>query len=268
MIDNKDNLPEGFLEDQLSKPKMYVKRYVYGEWSPDSMVEGGVFAEEHTIAQGHMIKSPIRTLDGINIYHEPTNHEYQIGVDPSEGSVDPCSITVVDKNTGEVVATFSQYVPNQVQVEKTAQLAMMYSLKAKPLVVPEGVGAGQAFIESFKKVYDYIYEREVFSQKRQKKTKKLGFYTTHATKLQLIENQRELFQKGFPKIRDKATVEEMKTFICTDEASQQGAGAQNGFHDDKIMSMMLAFYNVEPRLTDKIGDWTAPNYTVWDTQYS
>ena len=182
--------------------------------------------------------------------------------------MDPCAITVVDKNTGEIVATFSQYVPNQVQVEKCAQLAMMYSLKNKPLVIPEGVGAGQAFIESFKKVYDYVYEREVFNQRRQKKTKKLGFYTTHATKLQLIENMRESFTKGFAKLRDKGTVEELKTFIFTDEAAQKGAGAQNGFHDDKIMATMLAYWNVEPRVTDKSSDWEAPTYKVWEAEYA
>lgn len=246
MLDNKQNLAPAFIEDQLQKPALYVKRYVYGEWSPDSMVEGGVFAAEYIKEQAFYTKAPLRVIDGIQVFVEPLTHDYQIGVDPSVGATDPCSIVVVDREVGDVVASYSAFVPTNVIVEKTVQLAMLYSQFKKPLVVPESTGVGQALVEELKKVYERIYEREVFNQRERKTSKKLGFYTNFATKTQLIEHMKELFHRKFPKIRDAKVVEEMKTFIYTDTAQEKGAGAQTGYHDDRIMATMLAYWNIAP----------------------
>ena len=245
MNDNKDNLPDGFIETQLTKGEMYVRRFVYGEWSPDVLMDGQVFSEEVIRNQGLMVKEPIRSFDGINIYKEPENHEYQIGIDPSIGATDPCHICCVDKETGEEVANFTGFVPTNVITEKAVQIAMMYSKIKKPLMVPEVTGVGQALVEDLKKVYSPIYEREVFNQRERKTNKKLGFHTNYATKTQLIEHMKTLFQKNFPKWRDKESVNEMKTFIYSDEARMQGAGAQHPFHDDRIMAKMLAYWNIE-----------------------
>lgn len=252
MMDNKENLPPDYIESQLNQPKQYVMRYVHGEWSPDSMVQGGVFAEDYVKDQAFHVKAPLREFDGIKIYQEPRAEDYQIGVDPSEGAVDPCSITVVSKDSGEIVATYSQFVPLNVITDKILQLAYMYSLKSKPLVIPEVQGGGQAVVEDLKKKYARIYEREIFNQREKKTTKKLGFFTNYATKVQLIENMKNLFQKKFAKVRDKQTHDELKTFIYSDEARMKGAGAQNGYHDDKIMSMMLAYWGITaPTLREK-----------------
>lgn len=246
MIDNKDNLPDGFIESQLTKPALWVRRFVYGEWTPDVLVDGAVFSSEYIDRQKLMVKQPIKVIDGLNIYEEPKIVDYQIGIDPSIGSTDPCAIVVVNKESGEVAATYSAFVPTNVITEKAVQLAMMYSLEKKPLIVPEATGIGQALVESLKLVYDNIYEREVFNQREQKNTKKLGFYTNYATKSQLVEATKELFHKGFPKLRDAKLVDELKTFVYTDEASEKGAGAQSGYHDDRIMAMMLAYWNIKP----------------------
>lgn len=248
MLDNKDNLSKEFIDDQLTKGELYKRRYVYGEWTPDTMVQGGVFQEEYIKEQKLHVRTPIREFDGIKIFVEPEKkHEYQIGVDPSQGVIDPCGIKVVDKDNGELVASFKGFVNTEVQVEKTVQLAMLYSTFKKPLVIPEVNGAGQAFVEQLKKVYDYIYERERFVKRAYETTNVLGWNTSHATKTQLIENMKSIMSKHFAKIRDADTVEEMLTFIYTDEASLKGAGAQNGYHDDQIMATMLAYWNVIPR---------------------
>lgn len=245
MLDNKANLKPEYLADQLAKPKLYVDRYVYGIWSPDTLVEGTVFPAHQIDFINSTLQDPIRSFDGINIYHNPEQHNYQIGVDPSIGSEDPCHIVVVDVDTGEEAANFTGYVPNNVIVQKCFQLCTMYSLKNEPMVVPEVTGVGQAFVEEFKKIYSNIYVREVFNHRENKKTQKLGFFTNYSTKVQLIEHFRELLDKKFPKIRDKKTLDEFRVFIYTDEAAQKGAGAQKGYHDDRVMAKLLAYWNVE-----------------------
>jgi hypothetical protein len=246
MLDNRGNLSEQFIQSELAKPERYVKKYVYGEWSPDSLVEGGVFAEDYIKQQAFYIKKPIREFDGIKIYAEPKVHDYQIGVDSSEGAVDPCSIKVVDKDTGEEVASYNEFVPVNVQIQKIMQLAMMYSLKRKPLLVIETNASGTAVIESVKKQYDNIYEREIFNYREQKYLKKLGFQTNFSSKALLIENFNALLAKKYVIIRDRITHEEMKVFVYSDEAQKKGAGAQSGYHDDNVIALMLAYFNVKP----------------------
>ncbi len=245
-LDNKAHLTEQFIQGELAKPEAYKLKFFYGQWDDKSMVEGGVFAEEHILNQRALIKAPIRTSGGIRIFEEPQNEEYQIGVDPSLGATDPCNITCISKTTGKVVATYTAYVPTNVIAEKAVQLALMYSLKEKPLIVPEATGVGQALVEALKPIYEEIYVREVYAAIQDKKSSKLGFYTTHATKTQLIENMKELFSKGFPKVYDEDTVNELNKFIYTDSAQEKGAGAQQGYHDDRVMGMLLAYWNVPP----------------------
>ena len=68
-----------------------------------------------------------------------------------------------------------------------------------------------------------------------------------SSKTRLIENMKVLMNKHYAKIRDAEVVEEMNTFIYSDEANQKGAGAQSGYHDDQLMATMLAYWGVVPR---------------------
>jgi len=245
MYDNKANLPEGFIEDQLTKGEMYVKRFVEGIWSTETMIEGRVFSSDIDKEQALFLKEPIREIAGIKIFFEPESHEYQIGIDPSTGAEDPTSIICVDKLTGDVVATFSGHVPTHVITTKAVMMAEMYSKYKKPLIIPEVTGIGQALIEDLKKQWDKIYEREVFSKRENRKIDKLGFSTNHATKLQLIENMTKLFHSKWPKLRDKAIMSEIEAFVWMDEAKMKGAGAPHPYHDDRVMAMMLAYWDLK-----------------------
>lgn len=248
-FDNKANLSAGYIEGELNKPELYKLKFLYGQWDDKSMVEGGVFAEEHITNQRALVKAPIRIMGGVRIFEEPDpTNEYQIGVDPSSGAVDPCSITCISKTTGRVVATYSAQVPHKVIAEKAVQIAIMYSMKERTLIVPEG--NDNTVVELLKPLWDNIYIREVYSAIQDKKTSKLGFYTTHATKTLLIENMKALFASGFPKIFDEDHVNELNKFIYTDSASEKGAGAQKGYHDDRVMSTLLAYWKVPPVYQD------------------
>ena len=259
-LDNKSHLTEQFIQSELLKPEAVKAKYFYGQWDDKSMVEGGVFAEEHILNQRAFVKPPIRVSGGIRIFEEPKNQSYQIGIDPSLGATDPSNITCISKDTGQVVATYTAHVPTNVIAEKAVQMALMYSLKEHPLLVPEATGVGQALVEALKPLYEEIYVREVYAAITDKKSSKLGFYTTHATKTQLIENMKTLFQAGFPKVYDEDTVNELNKFIYTDSAQEKGAGAQQGYHDDRVMGMMLAYWNVPPM------DFVNPKTVVTEKQ--
>ena len=245
MLDNKGNLPPGYLEDQLQREPGYVEKYVYGKWDLSSMVAGSVFEQTFISEQDALVIDPISTKDDIHIFHTPIpGHEYQIGVDPSEGAVDPCAIVVVDKSNEDDVATFNEFVPVDKQVDVTVELGWRYN---QAFVVPEiNNTSGGAFLTEFKKKYNRIYERKTYQKWDDKNTSKLGFQTNHATKAMLIEHFRTALRERFPKLRDKRIAHELKTFAYTDEAKKKGAGAQAGFHDDLVMATMMAYWEVTP----------------------
>ena len=124
MIDNEANLPPAYLADQLSKDDDYVQRYVYGRWERGLFTEGQVFAKEHV--QGQPTTEPVREFEGAKVFKEPENgHSYQMGLDPSEGIVDPAAIVIVDEITGETVLVWKDFVPPHVISDKAILFAIL-----------------------------------------------------------------------------------------------------------------------------------------------
>ncbi len=241
MLENKDNLPADYIEDQLNQPEDYIRRYVYGEWDIDILTENNVFPKEYIQRLERMIKKPIAIEEECEIWEQPKKHlTYQIGVDPSEGVIDPSSISVVSSE-GKKVAKFNGYIPIPALVEKVRFLYFKYN---KPLIIPEANSAGAALIEGIKDLK--IYRRRVFEYREKKEVKKVGWKTTYASKKALIAHFLNLLRQDFVKIYDKQTIEEMKTFVWSDSAKQKGAGAQRGFHDDDVISTMLAYWDLKP----------------------
>lgn len=248
MKDNAENLPDGFIETQMTKGRNYVTRFVEGIWTPDSFTEGTVFPEENIRAMEITKRKPLRELNGIKIYEEPKSEIYQIGVDPSIGGGDPGHISVVSTSSGKKVACYSGMVNTDTLVDRTMQLVDIYSTVTNPLVIPERNGVGQSYIEALRRKYDKIYiERRVNTIAKKRITEKLGWHTSYSSKMQLIDNFKTLLSKGFPKIYDEQTINEFKVFNYTDEASSQGASAPKGMHDDAVMSTLLAFWGVEAK---------------------
>ena len=261
MLDNKDNLPEDYIRRQIEgHDQKWIDRYVYGIWTPESLTEKTVFS-------GYQLrwiaKRPIKIEDGISYWEEPKHGRYKIGVDPSEGVIDPASISVVSGD-GKLVATFCAKVPIVGLAEKIKTL--YYKFNKPQIVVEVNDKAGGALLENIKDLN--IYRRQVFDFKDKRTSEKLGFKTNHSTKRMLISNFQDLMKKGFPKIYDQKTIEEFNTFVWSDEARQQGAGAQRGFHDDRVMSALLAFWEMSEERTEQFEVQKAmPKITKKTFQY-
>lgn len=246
MLDNSNNLPQDFIKDRLGREESYVRRFVHGEWTTDVLLKGSVFAKEHIKRLEAMRKPPLRLAEGCEIYEEPRpGLEYRMGVDPSEGIVDPSSISVVSSE-GRKVAKFNGMLPIVGLADKVKYLYYMYQ---KPLIVPESNSAGAALIREIRDLR--VYKRKRLDYREDRETEVLGFRTSWDSKQQLIAHFQTLLREGVPKIYDKKTHEEMKTFLWTDEATQQGAGAARGFHDDDIMSTLLAYWEFNPKKVDE-----------------
>jgi len=244
MLDNKENLPDDYIQDHLDSPERWVKKYVYGEWDESILTEDGVFAEEHINQAKAYVKEPEKTSKKIDIYESPRDSVYQIGVDPSSGAEDPCYITCVDKLSGNQVAVFHAHVPLHAVAEKVMDMADMYRGLKKPKIIVETQGGGNTVIEKLKENNYKLYRREVFGRKKDRKTEKLGWHTNAKTKPQLVHNFQELLEDNSIKIKDEQVPNEMNTFVFKNTGY---AAAQAGYHDDAVMGTMLAYWDVEPK---------------------
>jgi phage terminase large subunit len=235
------HLPWDYIRKQMGMGSDYVRRFVRGEWTTDVLLKGTVFAREHIQSLDAMVKNPISVEEGCEIY-EPyrAGLEYRMGVDPSEGVVDPSSISVVSSE-GKKVAKFNGKLPLQGLADRVKFLYYKYG---KPLIIPESNAAGAALIRDIRDLR--VYRRKHLDYKQDKETEKLGFRMSWDSKQQLINHFQKLLRDRTAKVYDRKTVEEMKSFMWTDEASMQGAGAARGFHDDDIISTMLAFWEFNP----------------------
>lgn len=247
MLDNATNLPDDFVKDRMNRDESYVRRFVHGEWSTDLLTKGAVFAKEYIRFLETFRKLPEAIEEGCEIYEQPKpNLEYRMGIDPSEGITDPSSISIVSSD-GRKVAKFNGKIPITGLADKVKFLYYKYR---KPLIVPESNSAGQALIREIRDLK--VYRRKVMDEKYDKETEKLGFRMASDSKAQLIQHFQQLLRANRVKIYDPKTTEEMKTFLWSDEASQSGAGAARGFHDDDIMSTMLAYWEHNPTKSDAI----------------
>lgn len=243
MVDNKANLPADYLEDQLNHDEAYVNRYVYGIWSPDYLIDAVVFAKEHIKKQEIIKREVLFSEEGVDFFEEPKHGvEYQMGVDSSEGSVDYSSISIINTLTGDKAAAFHQKIPIPGLIQKVRYLYFRFN---RCRIVPESNAAGMALLQGIRDLNVFI--RKVMDDHEGAETEKLGWKTSHATKQMLISNFQNLLRKNFVRINDTATIDEMKTFIWSDAAKQQGAGAQRGFHDDNLMATMLSYWEITPK---------------------
>lgn len=239
------HLPGDYIRKQLSMDADYVKRFVKGEWTTDVLLKGTVFAKEHIQYLETMRKPYLEKKEGCEIYEYPKPNEiYQIGVDPSEGVVDPSSITVVS-GEGKKVAKFNGFATIPELADKIKFLYYQYN---KALIIPEVNRS--SILEHIKDLK--VYKRRTLDLQTNRETEKLGFITSWASKQSLITHFQQLLRNKVPKIYDNRTIDEMKSFMYTNEATHQGAAAARGFHDDDIMSTMLAYWEFNPERVEEI----------------
>jgi hypothetical protein len=130
------------------------------------------------------------------------------------------------------------------------KIKFLYYKYGKPLIIPEQNNAGSALIREIRDLR--IYKRKNMDEKWDKQTEKLGFRTSWQTKSQLIQHFQSLLRDKAVRIYDEKTVNEMNTFLWNDDATQKGAGAARGFHDDDVMSTLLAYFDWSPKKTDEL----------------
>jgi len=246
------HLSQAYIDDLMKYPDYWKKQFVFGEWDTAIMGDRNVYHLDiiREIEKNIIPADKCKFLEDIRIYKDVDKEDVlQMGVDVSEGiGGDASVLSVVNCKDGEEIAFWQGQLPPDILVEKALRLINYLNAKTKVrmLVVPEINGLGVAFLTHMKKTYSNIYRREVFLKQTKERKEVLGWKTSTSTKPLLINNHVDLLRNKHLIVHTPELIEQMKTFVYTDDAKKSGMGADPGFHDDIVIGHALACFFSPP----------------------
>ena len=204
-------------------------------------IKQGYFTYDEESAKRNIMKD-IRWVPDkrgcIKIYkvpNQPAFTKYVIGGDTAgETEGDFFSADVIDAKTLEQVATLTLQTDEGLYARQVYCLGKYYG-DAKIAIETNFSTYPQKKLEELD--YTNFYVREVVDDYRKKVTKQFGFNTNRKTKPLILAGLVDLV-RDFPDIfNDNRTLREMLTFVKKDGGKQE---AEQGYHDDKVMSIAIA----------------------------
>lgn len=181
----------------------------------------------------------------IKIYKYPENNvPYVIGGDTAGEGSDYFTAHVINNITGEQVAVLKQQYDEIEYVKQIYCLAMFYN---KALIGIETNFSTYPIQKLIELNYPKLYVRKKEDTYISKHEKSFGFKTTAITRPLILANLQEIVKDEIDKIYDKETLKEMLTFIVNKNGR---AEAEEGYHDDLVMGLAIAYY-IRPQQTMK-----------------
>lgn len=184
-------------------------------------------------------EEPILKWDNrLDVFVEPIkDHKYIMAVDPAKGGLDAFAVQIIDVTSfpfGQVADAQIFKCNYQIMPEFLNEWGNRYNNAY--MIIENNEGAG-TFIANMM-LLDFEYENLFFTKKDNGKfSKEPGFRTTTKTRTQILETFKHFVDNKRLIIRDKKTINELYAFIIKDNKYQ----ADDGSHDDLVMSMALAF---------------------------
>jgi len=176
-------------------------------------------------------------FNGLRIFKEPKpNHNYIVTCDPKKEGLDSAGLQVVDVTNlpFEQVASAQLHESYLTIPGKLNDLGLYYN---KAMIVCENNVAESIPSTVY---YNYEYEGEVFIEKDSKgrPKKEMGIRTTTKTKRLGLTLLKKFVENGNLIINDTKTLDELFNFIEYKDGIYK---AEEGYHDDLVMSLMLVF---------------------------
>ena len=173
----------------------------------------------------------------IKIYKEPEKRRpYVLSGDTAGEGSDYFTGHVLDNITGKQVAVLRQEFD---EITYTRQMYCLGKYYNNALIGIEANYTTYPIKELLRLNYIHQYVREKEDNYTNKLEKSYGFKTTQITRPVILAELQTIIKENIELIEDKATLEEMLTFIKNEKGRPE---AQQGYHDDLIMGLAIAFY--------------------------
>jgi hypothetical protein len=206
----------------------------------DAFLATGMVVFSETVLKNIKTKDPIRTtLNGTRIFVEPKQgRRYIVGADVAEGVGGDRSVAeVIDAITLEQVAEFvSDAIKPADFGSVLAEIGKQYN---NALIAVERNNHGHTVIEKLRHIYTHLFEMVSFDEKRNKKTRKLGWLTRGHTRDLMLDKIVELTDDETITVNSAILKSEMLTFVTNEDGKRE---AKSGSHDDTIMAAAIAIF--------------------------
>lgn len=194
----------------------------------------------------------------ISVYREPeTGVPYVIGADTAGEGSDFFAASVLDNRTGEQVCALRGKFDEDVFARQLFCLGMWYN---EALIAPEANFSTYPILELERLGYPNLYVRETIDEYTHDVKRSYGFLTNTKTRPVIIANLIKAVREDVTILNDRATMEEMLTFIRNPETLKPEA--EPGSHDDTVMALCIAHY-VRPQQS-YLAEVTAGGAVKWN----
>ena len=174
---------------------------------------------------------------------------YVVAADTSWGGTDYCAVQFLSKTHLDVPVVFhSKVLATEMTPQIHNELERIFDATGvKPVVAFERNNGGVAEIERLAtlnrngKYRIYTEKSNVGTTDQTESSVKLGWTTSSASRPTMLQMLKEAIDNKLITIYDKPTVTEMFSFIVSQTSSSWKAQAEQGAHDDLIMSLAIAW---------------------------
>lgn len=214
---------------------------------PDNDVEAIQTTGRPVFRHEDLIRQPIESgtagAPGLTLYRLPEPATmYLIGADVGEGlaTSDWSSAQVLERDTGEQVASLRGRWAPDVFAEKVDALARQYARHAAPatrqpvIVGVERNNHGHAVLLALAKLHAGTAPYRLFRAK----DKRLGWLTTRASRPILIDQLEAALRTSAMTLHDAGSVDQCSTFAYNDDGRPE---AQDGYHDDDVIALGIGW---------------------------
>jgi hypothetical protein len=230
--------PEEFKREIIAKSGQLFFEQNFGNsflGSSSTLISGSALKQIEPMDDDDVLYDEI--FEGLRIFEEPIpGHHYILTSDPKKDGIDAVGMHVIDvtKLPFKQVAAANVYASYLIVPGRLFDLGNYYN---QAMVVCEN-NVGESIPSTL--FYNYEYEGEVFVEKRAngKLKNEMGIRTTTKTKRLGLTLLKKFIEEGKLIINDRKTLDELFNFI---EKKKGTYAAEEGYHDDLVMSLMLAF---------------------------
>ena len=179
----------------------------------------------------------------LKIYQEPIpKHKYILDVDPSKCYGDAFAVHVVDITTKPFIQVASaQLFDENFQLMPSFLDEWGRRYNNAFMIIENNEGAGTFVAIMLKNDYEYpnLFYDKTYNKMAPlgKVNKEPGFRTTSKSRNLILDTMKLFLDNNLLVVNDKSTIEEFYTFIAINGKYQ----ADNGYHDDMVMSLALTF---------------------------
>lgn len=182
-------------------------------------------------------RDPIRVERGeLSVWKDPEPGKvYVVVVDPSEGvGGDPGAALVLERATGEHVATLHGQFQPTLLADKVADLGRRYNTA---LVVVERTNHGHGVIAALGRGASEG-EAEKYPRVYRGKDTRQGWNPTEASRSSALDSLEGAMRKGHWTTPDRRVLAEMLTFVVNKDGKAEAA---SGAHDDLVMAAAIGY---------------------------